>query len=462
MADIVRGNKGKVYLDSNLSEIFDHQVSIKNYVYNVMIDVSAYMYSVYGVSLSGYDMQPLFTVMKNGVDTDASVKSSKRIAALNAIKMILRFRDMEQVDQSTYPLWRNRYSGLGFKLSSKDHKGYKDRLEGIEVEVIEYPVQSWLDNSLSASIGNTACINVGEAYKKFFSGGGYPKRKKGSDTRSFTIKGVSMNGERGKSVPKDGTNVLTISGITVKVRGLNPKMVGTFNACTFSKVAGKWYVSVITKFEDTPKAPAPDSPIGIDRGVVKSIVTSDGDIANVPDNALRRGKHEKRIVMLQRRAAKQEKGSKRWQKTMTRIAALQSKKANIRRDWQDKITTDLACEHNLVILEDLNTKGMTKSSSGTVDAPGKKVAQKKGLNRSILEQSWYHFETLLSNKLNDRGGKLVMIDPAYTSQQCSACGHISSDNRVSQASFKCVECGHTANADHNAAINILNKGLVTE
>ena len=94
---------------------------------------------------------------------------------------------------------------------------------------------------------------------------------------------------------------------------------------------------------------------------------------------------------------------------------------------------------------------MTKSAKGTVEAPGKQVKQKSGLNRSILASGWGSLE----RKLEYKAGDLRKVNPAYTSQTCSRCGHVHRDNRPSQAVFACGACGFRANADHNAAINIL-------
>ena len=104
-----------------------------------------------------------------------------------------------------------------------------------------------------------------------------------------------------------------------------------------------------------------------------------------------------------------------------------------------------------VVLEDLNTKAMTKSAKGTVEKPGRNVKQKAGLNRAILASGWGQLE----RKLEYKAGQVVYVDPAYTSQTCSQCGHTAQSNRPSQAVFRCGACGFRANADHNAAINIL-------
>ncbi len=103
-----------------------------------------------------------------------------------------------------------------------------------------------------------------------------------------------------------------------------------------------------------------------------------------------------------------------------------------------------------VVMEDLKTKGMTASASGMIASPGKNVKAKLGLNRVILGTGWYQLERQVSER-----AVIHQVPPAYTSQRCYGCGYTSSQNRVSQSKFICQQCGHTENADINAAKNIL-------
>lgn len=102
---------------------------------------------------------------------------------------------------------------------------------------------------------------------------------------------------------------------------------------------------------------------------------------------------------------------------------------------------------------------MTKSAKGSVDEPGRNVRAKSGLNREILNMSLHSVKMQLGYKTIRHGSELVLVNPAYTSQTCSCCGHVSKQNRKTQAKFLCVECGYSDNADINAAKNILKKGL---
>ena len=101
---------------------------------------------------------------------------------------------------------------------------------------------------------------------------------------------------------------------------------------------------------------------------------------------------------------------------------------------------------------------MTRSSQGDIESPGTNVAQKRGLNRAILAQGWAELARMLGYKLTERGGTLVKVPPAHTSQRCATCGEIDADSRHGRV-FRCTTCGHAADADVNAAQNILAAGL---
>ena len=132
--------------------------------------------------------------------------------------------------------------------------------------------------------------------------------------------------------------------------------------------------------------------------------------------------------------------------------------ANIRRDAQHQISRKLADAYAFIAVEDLRVKNMTASTKGTAESPGKNVAQKRGLNREILSQGWAALRTMTEYKSDWSGGKVVAVPPQYTSRTCNECGKESADSRKGQK-FRCVFCGHEADADINAAKNILVRGL---
>jgi len=132
--------------------------------------------------------------------------------------------------------------------------------------------------------------------------------------------------------------------------------------------------------------------------------------------------------------------------------------ANIRHDYLHKVTTTLSKNHAMIVVEDLKVANMSKSASGTIEKQGKNVKAKSGLNKSILDQGWSMLVGMIEYKQEWRGGLVVKVDPKYTSQTCSSCGHVAKENRLTQAEFSCVECGFSENADLNASRNILAVG----
>jgi putative transposase len=134
---------------------------------------------------------------------------------------------------------------------------------------------------------------------------------------------------------------------------------------------------------------------------------------------------------------------------------VQQRVANARKNFPHRHSTTVANSHGTVVVEALKVRNMTASAKGKLEAPGRKVRQKAGLNRSILDQGWGTFRIMLRYKLADRGGQLIEVPPAYTTLSCAECGVIDTASRLSQAHFACVGCGNEANADTNAAINIL-------
>ena len=137
---------------------------------------------------------------------------------------------------------------------------------------------------------------------------------------------------------------------------------------------------------------------------------------------------------------------------------MKAREVDRRTDWAEKASTDLARRFDVIRVEDLRIASMTRSAKGTTGQPGRNVRQKTGLNRGILASGW----GLLVRRLEDKApGRVEKISSAYTSQRCSACGHIAAESRESQALFRCVACGYTGNADVNAASNIAAGHAVT-
>jgi putative transposase len=211
--------------------------------------------------------------------------------------------------------------------------------------------------------------------------------------------------------------------------------------------AGRWYVA-FAAIPEPIEAPGNGEVVGIDRGVAVSAALSTGKTLTVP--GLTAGE-KMRLRRLEHKLARAERGSNRRGKVKLAVARLRAREADRRKDWAEQKSTEIARRFDVIRVEDLNIQGMTRSAKGTIEQPGRNVAAKAGLNRGILASGW----GLLVRRLEEKAPRRVeKVSPAFTSQRCSACGHVSADNRKSQAVFACTACGFTLNADVNAARNI--------
>jgi len=279
---------------------------------------------------------------------------------------------------------------------------------------------------------------------------GYPKFKRRGHNESFTLTTAVLNNRH-----IHGNRLTLPKGWGVARLG-DPLPEGKIKSVTISQRIGKWWIAFLLETDRT-HAPCERGAVGIDLGVAQLASLSNGIVY---DSAKSLEQHQIRLKRLQRKLAKMESGSNRFVRQKARIAKLHKRIADTRASHAHNITAELAKKHDVIVLEDLNVKNMTKSAKGTADEPGKQVKQKSGLNRVILNQALYEFRRQLEYKTARHGGILITVNPAYTSQTCSNCGHVAAENRKTQAIFACVDCGHHENADINAAKNILNRGVL--
>jgi putative transposase len=218
--------------------------------------------------------------------------------------------------------------------------------------------------------------------------------------------------------------------------------------------AGRWHVAFARKPLPLEREPT-GAVVGIDRGLANTLATSDGRFLHAPTLAVA---EQARHARLQRKMARQQKGSGRRERTKGAIARLRAREADRVKDWVEKTTTALVLNYDLIAVEALAVGSMTRSARGTVANPGRNVKAKAGLNRQILARRWGLFLSRLKDKATLAGVIVGEVPAAYTSQRCSACGHVAAESRENQATFRCVACGHSEHADTNAARNILAAG----
>lgn len=264
---------------------------------------------------------------------------------------------------------------------------------------------------------------------------GKPKWAKKNGWKSFGFKQNNLVKRRPDlRFEKDGVFNLPKFG-KVKVfnyRHINERDIKT---ARLIKKADGIYLTVVAEVLDKAYC-TNESQVGIDMGIKYFAITSDGEFI---DNPKFLGKQLKKLRIEQRKLSRQSKFSKRWYKQVDVIARLYKKVVDARKDFLHKQSTYFATNYSDIAIEDLNIVGMVKSN----------------LSRHISDVSWGAFFSMLEYKSNN----LVRVNPAYTSQECSKCGHTCKENRVTQSIFKCVSCGHEDNADVDAAKVILGRAF---
>ena len=306
----------------------------------------------------------------------------------------------------------------------------------------------WLKDSPSQSLQH-ALTDLEKAYKNFFEKRAeFPRFKKKGMGDSFRYpdpKQIKLDQPNGRIfLPKLGW---------LRYRH-SRDVLGEVRNVTVSQSGGKWFVSIQTRREVEPAQPT-GGIVGIDMGIARFATLSDGSYLE-PLHSFK--KHQQRLAKYQRRMAKKVKFSANWKKAKAKVTQVHIDIGNARKDSLHKASTAISQNHAIVCLEDLQIRNMSKSSKGNAETHGKKVRQKSGLNRAILDQGWGEFRRQLDYKLAWRGGHLIAAPPHNTSRTCPACSHISKENRQSQAKFECVECGYANNADVVGAINVLERG----
>lgn len=287
-------------------------------------------------------------------------------------------------------------------------------------------------------------------FQKFFVGlRGYPKPRRKKDGEGFRLPDPRYLRFKRLSRRMGAVRLGKIGW--VKVRGWFP-LGGEIKNVHVRRRGKHWYVSIQWQKEVPDLEPRNLPCIGIDHGIKVFAAMSDGTKI-APLNAFKRIKDN--LAKEQRRLARKKLYSSNWNKQLLKVSRLRQNAANARKDFLHKLSTEIAKSHGIVKVEKLNIKGMTASAKGTVEDPGRNVRQKSSLNRAILDQGWGMFRRMLEYKLAERGGQLIMVEAAYTSQTCAECGTVDRESRVDQATFACRHCGHTDNADVNAARNIL-------
>ena len=312
----------------------------------------------------------------------------------------------------------------------------------------------WLAEG-SSVVQQQALKDLAQAFTNFFQHPeqfGYPTFRRKVDEGGFRLVGRAFAIEQLSGrwasihIPKAGR---------VRFRLSRPLPKGTRSCRVKRDHAGRWHVSFPGPQPPVSRCPT-GAAVGLDRGVAVAVATSEGELLQVPKPSLAQ---RRRMRLLQRRLARQVKGSRRSIQTRLAVSRLRAKERDRRKDWIEKTSTRLVRANDVIILECLQVRRMTRSARGTRERPGRNVRQKAGLNRAILASGWGELARRLREKAEASGVLLIEVPSAYTSQTCAACWSVRREHRESQAVFHCQDCGRWANADVNAAMVIRERGI---
>ena len=366
---------------------------------------------------------------------------------------------------------KNSNLGYPYKANRKKRTPYEQ--QSSELSILK-KARPWY-REIHSTVLQQNLKRLEVAFKNFFEGRGYPKFKTRQRFKSFNYPPNQVQIKENKIyLPKIGWMRFFQSRHFPE--GFSLRSV------TVRKKADRWYVAIGLENQDVPqRSPKTieeiNSVIGGDLGSNKLLALSNGEqIANPQfEKRLERTK-----TIRQRRASRKKRGadpagiqfpqergtafrgSKNQKKAYQELARLDQKIVNQRTDYQWKVAHQLVRLADVIVLEDLNIKGMIKRCQPKQHEKGKYLkngqSAKRALNRLIRDCAWGKLKLKIQSVAEKFGCLVVEVNPKHTSQQCSVCGHIDKANRKGEK-FACVECGHIADADNQAAINIAKRGV---
>jgi len=289
--------------------------------------------------------------------------------------------------------------------------------------------------AVSSIVFRGVLSRLDKAYKRFFKHGGFPRWKSGRRWRT-----IEINDQCWRMLKKQGDKlVLKVKGLPrIEVRP--SRELPPNNLLKAIRITRKPLRTEVCLSYDlpTPETKPVTNPVGIDMGISKRLTLSDGETVE------KREIDRKKLIRLQRSVSRKKKGSNNRRKAVSLLAKEWQRVSDKERDYLHRLTSEIARMYDFIAVEKLRTKNMLRNTN---------------LAKSIQEQTWGKFITLLDEKAESAGGKMVEVDPGGTSQECSNCG-ATVKKSLSVRVHRC-SCGYEADRDVNAAINILHRGLAS-
>lgn len=303
----------------------------------------------------------------------------------------------------------------------------------------------WLREVDKFAVTN-AIFHLDDAFQRFFKKlGGYPRFKNKRGWQSYTTNLTNTNIkilERHIQLPKLGRVKAVIHR--------RPQEGWTIKSATVSKSpTGKYYVSVLFAYESQVAKVEPHSFVGLDFSVPKMFVSSEADLQTDPAFLQHYRKTQEKLAREQRKLSHRQKGSGRYEKQRRKVAKWKEKIANQRKDYLQKMSTQIANGYDAVCIESFQVRDMIDCLN----------ILRPGMGKYVLDNGWYKFTQMLAYKLEDRGKYLIEVEAGFPSSQlCSECGYIKTNLTLADRSWTCPECGSHHDRDINAAINLKREG----
>jgi len=320
------------------------------------------------------------------------------------------------------------YQETGKSLKLATYKGMLPQLKK------EYP---WLKEDCYSSVLQCVAINLNRAYKNFFEGRAkFPIFKSKHHQQSIQYpQSVTVNGKYLK-VPKIGE----IKAV------FHREVTGKIKTVTISKTStDKYYASILCEVEGTDIKQSGNKIIGIDLGLKDFAIVHDGENATKYANPKHLYRHQKNLARKQKKLSRKTKGSQSRERFRKIVAKVHERIANSRQDFLHKLSRNLVDESQIIVVENLNVKGMVKN---------------RKLSKSISDVGWGMFVNFIDYKLKQKDGELIEIERFFpSSKTCSSCGHVLDELPLNIREWDCPNCCTHHDRDGNAALNIRNEGL---